>query len=1330
MLKSLYTVIILLIFFTNSLYSIEESKIPPSLQEWKEWVLDDVKDRECPISYQTAQPQCSWFRDITLSLNSGRLDFNMSVTLYRDQTKITLPSAHLSWVENVKVNGERAIVIDSNSKASLIEDKGSYTITGSIPWRDNLKYIQLPSSVALVKLYKEGREVSTSVDQNSRLWLDKTDSTKTEKGTLSVSIYRKIVDAHPLQMNTYLHLFVSGKMRSVVLDGVVLDGFLPTAISSPLDATITEDKKLKVEIKAGEWKIKLDSYSPHNLTKLSKPKYSFPYANQEIWSLQSNPNYRTIEIEGAKTIDPSQTTIPKEWKSLPAYLVEDKGFTIKELYKSLKQQQKNEFRLKRQMWLDFDGSGYTVSDSIDAKISELRRLEVTKTLNLASVSINSQPTLITTLDNSPQKGVELREESLKIEASSRYEGDISLIPISAWDEKFDSVITTLHLPVGWRLFASFGSDGRTTAWLDKWDLMDIFLVMLLGISIYKLYGWRWAVPATLFLILLWHEGNAPTIIWLFVLVLVALLRVLKEGKLQKTIKVFMAIVVAITVLDVLSFSVEEIRTALYPQLEKEYSSASVFLSSETLTASRSDNMEFEKANYDMSSMKKKSISSRRIRNIPPKMEYKQKDKLMQNRVDPNAVVQTGVAKPTWSWNTHQFSWQSAVSSERRLELWLISPTLTKFIKALHIIGMLFLLYIFLQEFTKFRLPKLNSSGVKAVAILLLLTLTPNSIQADIPSDKILEQLKAKLTKPPTCLPNCATIESVDVNIVDDILEIDMSISAGADVSVPIFGNRSGWLPSTAMVDDKIAILNISSGGLWLMLEKGVHSVTLKGSIKGHEQIMLSSTLPLHNLKASNQNSSWQISSNYKNYIEINNLQEQKEREKEKSKIEPMIQVTRTLYFGQRWYINTEIKLLNSIEKPTTFLYTLLPNESILDKEIERKENQVILHLDNKNPHHHWRSSLPITDTLELTFAKNSRQIEIWQMDISSIWNIKYEGIEPLEQLKVGSVLMPRFKPWQGENLKLTMERAKAVRGESLTIESSKLKITQSAQYRDMILSLKLKSSKAGQYTITINGATELKPTQIDGKNHYLKISNGKVSIPLQAKAQNIKLSWREEIGVAQKYSFPHIDLSKQSVNSSIELNLPYNRWVLWTNGPILGPAVLLWGVLLAVLLFALILGRVKGTPLKSRDWLLLGFGVSTISVFIMLPIVIWIFTLRFREQRGFALKGGLRNFVQVAIVILTFIALITIIGAVSAGLLGNPDMMIVGNGSYSGYLNWYSDRISTAITEPTVISVSIWYYRALMLLWAIWIAFSLINWLKWAWEVFSEGDIWVKKEKK
>lgn len=89
--------------------------------------------------------------------------------------------------------------------------------------------------------------------------------------------------------------------------------------------------------------------------------------------------------------------------------------------------------------------------------------------------------------------------------------------------------------------------------------------------------------------------------------------------------------------------------------------------------------------------------------------------------------------------------------------------------------------------------------------------------------------------------------------------------------------------------------------------------------------------------------------------------------------------------------------------------------------------------------------------------------------------------------------------------------------------------------------------------------------------------------------------------------------------------------------------------------------------------------------------------------------------------------MVSIVGAISVGLLGNPEMMIQGNNSFAHTLKWYSDRIGTELPEPTVISVSIWYYRALMLVWAMWISFSLIKWLGWAWSVFSKGDIWSSK---
>ncbi len=1316
----IYRIFLISFLLFSTLSGMDEAKIPPSLMEWKEWVLDDVKDLECPVDHSTDGRHCSWYREIAVSLIDQKVTFDLAVTLYRDRTRVILPSVHQKWPENVTVDGKRAVLLESDGTPSLILDKGEHTISGSIAAGKDLKYLQLPPSVALVSLHKNGEKLSSfTVDKNSRLWLDRSGSVKTEKGTLSVSIYRKVIDGHPMKMQTKLHFWVSGKMRSVILDGIMLEGFLPTAVSSPLDATITEDNRLKVEIKAGEWEITVDSYTPHDLTVLRRPKGEFAYANEEVWSLQSDPGYRSIEIEGARSIDASETALPKEWKTLPAYLIDDKPFGIKELYKSAEQQQKNEFLLKRDIWLDFDGKGYTISDTIDARISEVRRLEAADIINLASVSVNNKPTLITTLGNSAQKGVELREENLRIEASGRYEGDISLPPASGWDENLDRVTTSLHLPIGWRLFASFGSDGKGSAWIDKWNLMDIFLVLLFGIALYQLFGWRWSLPSTLFMILLWHEDEAPTVIWLFVLAFAALLRVLGEGKMRRFIKITALIVLGITILKVLSFAVTEIRTALYPQLEKSYYDTS-YDYSPMLGSSRSESIAYEEK---MESYAKRKSPS--VQNIS-----KSENLIMQNRIDPNAVVQAGIGKPTWSWNTHYFTWQSAVGSDERLELWLIPPPLSTLWKIMNIIGVLFLLFMFLRALAASIPARLPLGSSRPLLVALLLALSPHALRADIPSDALLGQLREKLVQPPGCLPECASMDSVALGITGDRLEITLSISAGADISVPLFGDRNVWLPESVSVDGNRSILDIDTGGrLRVALTKGVHEVRMSGTLMGYDQIVLSSILPIHNLTNTATGSSWKVTSDEKSYIEINNIREQKAKEKEKSRIEPMVEVRRTLYFGLRWYIDTEVRLLNTIDKPYPFLYTLLPDESILDKEIELKDDKALLHLDNKNSYYRWRSSIPITESLELFFAKENRHTELWQMDISAIWDARYEGIEPVEQLRVGSILMPLFKPWQGQKLRLTMQKAKAVSGESLSIESSKLNIVQSGRYRDVTLDLRIKSSKAGQYIITLDETTELKPTQIDEKSHYLKADHGKVSIPLQAKAQSVKLSWREEIPSTTTYRFPRVNLDRESVNSTVSLTLPYDRWILWTNGPTLGPAVLLWGVLLAVLLFSVILGRFGGTPLRSRDWLLLGLGVSTTSVYIMLPVVVWIFALRYRKEKDAALKGGLRKLVQVGLVLLTLIAIATIIAAVSSGLLGNPDMMILGNGSYGHHLSWYSDRITAALAEPTVVTISLWYYRALMLIWAIWIAFSLIGWLKWSWEVFTTGDVWPKRVK-
>ena len=72
-------------------------------------------------------------------------------------------------------------------------------------------------------------------------------------------------------------------------------------------------------------------------------------------------------------------------------------------------------------------------------------------------------------------------------------------------------------------------------------------------------------------------------------------------------------------------------------------------------------------------------------------------------------------------------------------------------------------------------------------------------------------------------------------------------------------------------------------------------------------------------------------------------------------------------------------------------------------------------------------------------------------------------------------------------------------------------------------------------------------------------------------------------------------------------------------------------------------------------------------------------------------------------------------------------MQVTGNGSHSGELRWFQDRSAANLPQPWVLSVPLLAYRVLMLLWALWLAFSLISWLRMGWENFGVGGLWREK---
>ena len=187
--------------------------------------------------------------------------------------------------------------------------------------------------------------------------------------------------------------------------------------------------------------------------------------------------------------------------------------------------------------------------------------------------------------------------------------------------------------------------------------------------------------------------------------------------------------------------------------------------------------------------------------------------------------------------------------------------------------------------------------------------------------------------------------------------------------------------------------------------------------------------------------------------------------------------------------------------------------------------------------------------------------------------------------------------------------------------------------------------------------------------------------------------------------------------------MPRGRWTLFAFGATLGPAVLYWPELAALILGALALGRLPLKPLRTHEWLLLGFGLSTFAWPVLLVFAVWVFALAWRETRATTWSNNMFNVLQIWLAMLTLLALVSLVGAIPFGLLGQPNMQIASPISYAA-LGWFADRTTSATPAAGAISLSLWFYRAAMLAWALWLSLALLRWLPWAWRAFSHGGLW------
>ena len=1325
---------------------LQAAEIPAVLHDWQGWVLKKHPEIHCPFLYNDAQRSCVWPSELHIDAGTQGAQFTQRVETFAESW-IRLPGGTGFWPENLRdannsLSQDKLAIRERAGIPEVFLPPGRYTLQGDIRWSSIPRTLSIPPASGIIKLQLNGTKVATpSLESDSQLWLTATQNAQEtqQQDSLQVRVFRKLDDDIPLRISTRLQLDVSGKERELQLGQLLLTGFTPILFNSKLPARLEADGKLRVQVKPGSWEIELHMQSTQPLTHLGYKALDERWPQQEIWVVASQPALRSLQISGAPSIDPSQTQLPSEWRELPAYLVTpDTTMELQELQRGAGDSS-NQLVLDKEIWLDFDGSGFTLRDEITGQLQQGWRMETLPPYELQSAALNDIPQLVTRLADNANTGVEVRTRELDLTGISRLVRSTA-IPVSGWSVDFAEVDVELHLPPGWSLLSATGASYESGSWVSKWSLWDIFLVLIITFTVARITTPLWGGLALLTLLLTFHRAGAPLFIWLNIATLLALLPMV-SGKFKTQLVRYAYVSFILLGLFLLPFSVQQARQVFYPQQEfsgrninESYYDDSQSSWGFGLVMMSSDNkgVEAPQTKYRADQAEEVVVTGIRSSLSAPKQQVSQEYDLGQQ-------VQTGPGVPGWNWHKINLSWSGPVKPDEITRLYLVPPALNRLGSALSLLFPLLLgallLRLFLQQIGH-TLPSWKMGNRTLLPAMLLLACgisQSDNSQADVlVSTALLKELETRLTQPASCLPDCASIESLQLKADGDLLAMDVIIHSADAIALPLPAQRQQWWPNQVLIDNKAAsLVQNANGQLLVNLRKGRNLLHLEAVISGRDSLTLGFPLPLHNLGS--QLDGWQLTgaptaNQASSSLQLNRIQRSESLTKaehlQPDPIAPFVTVTRQLQLGLEWRVETRVERVAPAQGMINLEIPLLPGESPISGDTaitgdEASKGQINVQLDTHQQTTFWYSTLKAESPLELKAPANPAWVETWVLDTSPIWHTQVTGIPAVQTSN-----LPVWQPWPDESISIIVSRPQAVTGSVTTIDQAQLKYTLGDRASSAGLTLSLRTNQAGHYDFALPEGASLEGVSVDGDETPLLAVNGRVKIPLHPGDQELEIRWQDDKGTRIKTISPAIDLGSNSSNLTINIDLPGDRWPLLVGGPSMGPAVLLWGMLAVILLLAPLLGRSPLTPLKTHQWILLSLGVATVNLYVLALIAIWLILL---TKRGTLVQiGSARTFkwMQLGLFCLSLVTLLMLLGSIPYSLLSSPDMHIAGNGSNAHYLRWYQDQSAGEFPQAWIISLPLWSYKLAMLLWSLWLASALLQWVRWAWQQLSHHALW------
>lgn len=1302
--------------------------LPEALEDWRDWVLEPRTERLCPLPATGQEGRiCAWPGRFLLEVDAQGLTFSGSYRVYA-RTWVALPGDATLMPEELRVDGQARPVLLRNGVPSVELEPGNARIGGSIRWRQRPESLPLPPSIGLLELRLDGVRIEPLERSEQSLWLGRARQ-QPEADALRLTVFRRIRDGVPLLLDTRVQFQVSGSAREARVGPLwTPPDFAPVALESSLNARLDPQGYAVMQLRAGVHELTLTARATGVFERLAAPGAAEPWPSEEVWSFAGATELRTVDVRGPGAIDPGQAGVPQEWRELPTWILRPgEVLELVQTSRGISQSDANRLRLERRLWLDFDGRGWTASDRLSGRMLRGFRLDLGAPWELTRAELGGETLLVTELDG--RRGVEVRAVDLELHAGARAPADTRL-PLSGWNETLEGAEITLELPPGHLLLAARGVDRALGAWIERWTLLDVFAVLIVAILAWRLGAWTLALPVLAYLLLSYTFDWAP--VWSLALVYVVLLAARSlptEHRLRRWLHGVGWLALAVVVALAVPFAFDQARLALHPQLERERIGLNEFERGSGPRYAATPSPAADTVEDGFAGSEEKSF-------VPAQEAVQALDNVLTGARAPNqryqagAVLQAGNAQPEWTWFSHRLSVSGPITPEQELALYIAPPWAMRLWRLLAVLGLGALIVDAIRRLVAERSAATTRSGPTAVA--LAVVLVSPGLGATTPDPELLDELARRLDPPASCAPECSRLASADLRLDGRRLSMLLEAHVGARSEVALPWNPQALALEALRVDglEHDPARRGPGGALWIPLERGVRAIAIEARVLHEDDFALN--FPQRPARVSVTSRGWTSAGLRDDRLLTNALEFAPLRldstpnpdgtGRSALRVPPFVAIERRLDLDLDWTVTTTVRRIAPPDGGISVRIPLIQGEQLTSGQYTVEDGAVLVNLQPGQDHARYTADLARSERLTLTAADLERWSETWVVAPAPIWRAEVSGVPPSRADWIQS-----YHPLPGESLRIDIRRPEAVAGGTRVIDGVNLSTHVGHRARESRLGFRLRATQGGQHVLRLPSDAEVLSLVVDGAALNIRPEAGVLSFPVAPGDQSVELRFRQAEPIRRRLLLPQLDLGAEASNLQLRLELPQDRWLLAADGPRLGPAVLYWSALVVLLLIALALARIPGSPVPRGHWVLLVLGFSASSWLALAVIVLWLYAIEARRRHGARWPDLGFNLAQIGLAAFTLVAVATLIAAIPYGLLGTPDMLVQGNQSSAHELRWFADRSSGPIPSAGAWTISVWWYRALMLLFALWLAQAALRWLAAAWSAFRTDGLWRRK---